>query len=372
MQPGDCMSHAAAPAAPPFCPNPTCPFHCGAAHSWPWARAGFYSRQAAPRRIQRFRCGHCGRNFSEQTFRASYWLKRPELLEPVAHQLTQCAAFRQIARQYAASPQTIAALGARLGRHCLLFHELHRPTGPLAEPLALDSFQSFEFSQYHPTLFHVAVGQDSHFFYGFTDSELRRSGRMTARQKRRRAALEAAWGRPDPRSIQLEVTQLLRLLAPQPQALVLHTDEHADYPRALRALPHLAVTHRTISSRAARTSRNPLFAVNLLDLLIRHSSANHKRETIAFSKRRQGAAARLWVFLAWRNYAKWFSERAHDGTPAMRAGASERRWSLRRILARRLFPTRVALPARWAEYYFGLTPTRRIPNARRHSLRYAS
>jgi hypothetical protein len=55
---------------------------------------------------------------------------------------------------------------------------------------------------------------------------------------------------------------------------------------------HLAeVTHRTISSRALRDTRNPLFAINLLDLLIRHSGANHKRETIAFSKRRQSASS---------------------------------------------------------------------------------
>ena len=65
------------------------------------------------------------------------------------------------------------------------------------------------------------------------------------------------------------------------------------HPRALRRLPHLDVTHCTVNSRAVRTPRNPLFAINLLDLLIRHSGANHKRETIAFSKRRQSAIDRL-------------------------------------------------------------------------------
>jgi len=34
-------------------------------------------------------------------------------------------------------------------------------------------------------------------------------------------------------------------------------------------------------------------AVNLADLLLRHTGANHKRETIAFSKRRQGALYRV-------------------------------------------------------------------------------
>jgi hypothetical protein len=290
----------------------------------------------------------------------------------VSQQLLQCSGYRQIARQFGASPQTIALMAARIGRHCQLFHESHRPRGAIREPLALDSFQSFEFSQYHPTLFHVLVGKHSHFFHGFTDSELRRSGSMRLGQKRRRAALEQLYGRPDPRSVKREVAQLLGIVAREPQSLELHTDEHQDYPRALRELPHLTVTHHTISSRAARTARNPLFPINLLDLLIRHSGANHKRETIAFSKRRQSAAERLWVFLVWRNYVKWFSERRHSGTPAMRVGVCRERWTMGRILRERLFPSRVELPPRWADYYWRRVHTRRIPNGREHRLSHAA
>jgi len=356
---------------PPHCPNECCTFHDPATGSWRWRRAGSFRRLAAPHRVQRFRCVHCGRHFSEQTFRATYWLKRPELLELLFHDLVQCAGFRQVARQHNASPQTIAGQALRLGRHCQLFHEQLRPRGPLGEPLALDGLVSFEFSQYHPIQFHVAVGRDSHYCYGFTDSELRRSGRMSPAQRRRRAALERAHGRPDPRTVELEVAGLLAIVAPGPQTIELYTDEHSDYPRALRRLPQLAVVHRTVSSRAARTTRNPLFPVNLLDLLVRHCGANHKRETIAFSKRRHCAAARLWVFVVWRNYIKWFSERHPGATPAMRAGVCSDRWSCRRVLARRLFPSRVPLPQRWREHYWGLIPTRRFPRIRSHRARYA-
>jgi hypothetical protein len=352
--------------APPFCPNPRCLFHRSGGPPWHWIRAGFFSRAATPHRIQRYQCVHCRRHFSDQTFRTTYWLKRPGLLAPVFHRLIGCSCFRQIAREFTVSPQTVLGLAARLGRHGLLFHVhqgAHRPGG---ERLALDSFQSFEFSQYHPTLYHLLAGRESHFCYGFTDSECRRSGRMTSRQKRRRAWLEARFGRPDPRSIEHEVRSLLQLAAPDSRQLDLASDEHTDYPRALRGLSHLKVAHTTISSRAARTSRNPLFAVNLLDLLIRHSSANHKRETVAFSKRRQSAIERLWVLLAWRNWIKCFSERGRDASPAMRAGLTERRWTVREVLARRLFPTRVALPARWADYYWRRTITRRIPNGAVH------
>jgi hypothetical protein len=321
--------------------------------------------------VQRYRCLQCRRRFSAQTFRTSYWLKRPELLAPVFWRLLGGSGFRQIAREFGVSPSTPLTHSARLGRHCWLVHEQLRPRGPVGEPLALDSFISFELSQYHPTAFHLAAGQHSHFLYGFTDSELRRSGRMSRRQRRTRAQLEARHGRPHPRAVEREVAELLRIVAPRPQSLELHSDEHTDYPRALRHLQHLTVTHRTISSRAARTARNPLFAINLIDLLIRHSGANHKRETIAFSKRRQSAAERLAVFQVWRNYLKSFSERARDATPAMRLGLLERPLSVRELLAQRLFPTRVGLPQRWARYYWREIETRRIARCARHRLRYA-
>ena len=355
---------------PPHCPNPACRFHRPGNHLWKWIRYGFFVRPSDGRRIQRFRCDTCRRTFSTQTFESSYWLKRPDLLVPVFHRLQGCSGFRQIAREFEVSPQTILKVTARLGRQSLLFFEQHRPRR-IEEPVALDSFQSFEYSQDHPTLFHTVIGSWSHFTYGFTDSELRRSGKKTTVQKRRIARNEAKFGRPDPRAIEKDVQAILAIVAPEPQKLVLHTDEHQSYPRALRRLPHLSVEHRTISSRAARTSQNPLFPVNLLDLLIRHSGANHKRETIAFSKRRQSACERLWCFVVWRNWMKPYSERRGGATPAMRHGIADRKLTVRNLLERRLFPSHHRLAERWQAYYWRKTPTRRIPRIAEHRLKYA-
>ncbi|MEO6029055.1 MAG: hypothetical protein ABIR79_19490 [Candidatus Binatia bacterium] len=65
-----------------------------------------------------------------------------------------------------AAPDTMQRLSDRLERHTLLFHEQTRPKSPMKEPLALDSFESFEYSQFYPTSYHVAAGRNSHFFYG--------------------------------------------------------------------------------------------------------------------------------------------------------------------------------------------------------------
>jgi hypothetical protein len=284
-----------------------------------------------------------------------------------------CSAYRQIARDVGASPTTIMRLCDRLGRHCLLFHERLRPKDAPAESLAIDGFESFEFSQYTPVHFHAAIGSRSHFIYGLTDSELRRKGRMTEPQRRRRTALEASLGRPDPRSIEREMATLLELVVPEGARATILSDEHRAYPRAVARLRQLgrAIRHLTTSSRISRTPDNPLFPVNLADLLIRHSQANHKRETIAFSKRRACAAYRMFVFLVWRNTMKSFSERRQNESPAQRLGLLPRRLQVGDVLRARLFPSCVRLPARWSMYYNRSIVTRRIPRGSSHSLRYA-
>jgi hypothetical protein len=104
---------------------------------------------------------------------------------------------------------------------------------------------------------------------------------------------------------------------------------------------------------------------------MRHSGANHKRETIAWSKRRQSMLWRDCLHRVWRNYVKHISEREKNGTPAMRLGLANRRLGWEEILRRRLFVTRQALAAPLDRYYWGREPTRQIPNARKHELQYA-
>jgi hypothetical protein len=364
------MAACAAPFLPPFCPSPHCRFHLSPA-GWRWIHFGSYARQCEPRSIPRFRCTHCSITFSSQTFSTTYYLKRPELLVPIAHRLLACSGYRQIAREARCHATSVMGQAARLGRHALLYLHRHRPSDPLAEPLVIDGFESFAFSQYHPLHINIAVGARSHFVYAFTHAELRRKGRMTAAQRRRRERLERDHGRPDPKALERSVTDLIRLAAPDATTLTIRSDEHPAYPRAFRHLPRLAIHHQCTPSVQARTPGNPLFPVNLLDLLLRHNSANHKRETIAFSKRHQSVVERAAWLITWRNYAKPFSENHDGGTPAMRIGSREGPVGLPGLLGERLFPTRVRLPKPWSQYYWRKVPTSRIPNAREHRLKRA-
>ncbi len=355
---------------PAFCPNPRCDSRTKSI-PWHYKKKGFYFRQQKPHRIQRYLCQHCQRNFSSQTFQTSYWLRHGRLLGPLFQRLVSCSGLRQIAREMGVSHSTIQRLSERLGRHCLLFHERLRPRADPAEPLVLDGFRSFEHSQYWPLDLHLLVGT-SHYVYGFNDAELRRSGTMRPSQRRKRARLEKRHGRPDPQATRRRVEELLRRIIPPGGAAVVRSDEHRAYPQAIRRLRDRSIRHEATPSTAARTAKNPLFPVNLADLLLRHCSANHKRETIAFSKRRQGALYRAAIWVVWRNYIKRVSENRRDGPPAQALGLIRRALSVGEILRVRLFPDREAISGWLEACYFGRISTRAITACRPHRAKYAT
>jgi transposase-like protein len=367
MQPDPVFNARGLPA---FCPNPNCRYHHGFYEIWPIKKQGFYFRQAKPQRIQRYQCRHCGRCFSSQTFSTTYWLREPQRLQRLFMRSVGCMANRQIARDLRCAPSTVDRLLARLGRHFLLFHWQIWNQQALAEPCVIDGFESFEFSQYHPFHFNLCIGANSGFIPYFTDSELRRKGRMRPAQKRKREQLEARQGRPDPKAITKGVKELLDVVLARAEQVELRSDEHHAYRPAI-AQQQCVIDHRVTPSKARRDADNPLWAINHLDMMLRHSGANHKRETIAWSKRRQAAAERLALCQVWWNYVRKRYEKGARETPAMLAGLCDRMLSVEEVLACRRFRTRVSLPPRWSEYYDRAVPTRALPKLTRHRLSYA-
>ena len=110
---------------------------------------------------------------------------------------------------------------------------------------------------------------------------------------------------------------------------------------------------------------------DLLHKIVRHTLAHHRRETIAFARRINAAMERLFVTAVWRNFVKKRSERkVCASTPAMYLGLSESRWNWKRVLSRRLFHDRIALPRDWQQLYCrDWTTPLLVSNARHRLLR---
>lgn len=278
---------------------------------------------------------------------------------------------RQIARDLKVNPGTVDRHIQRIARHCLLFHTRVMENSKPPKEIVVDGFETFELSQYYPFHHHVAVEKDTDFFLYFTDSELRRKGTQTPLQKKRRIELETQHGRPDPQAIRKDMQHLLDVTLHGQSSAVVHSDAHPSYLKSIKNTK-CEVDHIVTPGKNHRDRHNNLWEVNLLDLLIRHSGANHKRETIAFSKRRQSSSERLVVFLVWRNYIKRRREKDRASpSPAMVRGLFDRRMEFEDIFCERIFRCHVELPHRWAQYYERKVQTRALKINSEHRLSYA-
>ena len=355
---------------PPHCPNPKCDYHNDFDGEWPVKRYGFFWRQAQPNRIRRFFCNACRVSFSSQTFSPTYYLKRPDVLAKLMTKTTGCMANRQIADDINVAPNTVDTQLYRLGRHCLLLHKQLIADLPQPGTIAVDGFETFELSQYHPCHFHLAVDCRTAMFLAFTDSPLRRKGTMTPDQKRKRKDLEDRFGRPDPQAVRKDMAELITEVVRPGSKVTIRSDMHPSYRKAIGQV-QARIRHEVVHSDDYRDRHNLLYEINLLDLLIRHGQANHKRETIAWAKRRQGAAMRLMVFLVWRNYVRQRWRKQGCDTPAMQAGLLNRPLTIEEILGQRLFVSKAGLAGRWSQYYWGDVETSALGVNRRHQLKRA-
>lgn len=232
-------------------------------------------------------------------------MKESHILAQVMRQTTSCAGHRQIAHNLGVGPDSIDRALGRPGRHCMLVHlDLWRGSAP-AGPVVIDGLETFEWSRFFPFHANIAVEVHTGFVLWPTGSELRRTGRMTLWQAKRRAHLEQTLGLPDPKAVRRGISALLEAVFHGAGSAVVRSDAHPAYRAPIRE-QRCRIRHEATSTRRRRDGSNALFERNLLDLWIRHGGASHKRETIAWSRRRQRAPERPAIVLVDRNHLRYY------------------------------------------------------------------
>ena len=309
---------------PPFCPNRSCQTHTESVDSTqPWfIRRGFRTTKAFGQ-VPKFQCRHCRTGFSSQTFSIDYWAHRPISYQLVQNLLVGGSGTRQAGRTLGVSTRLLANRHLRLARTAMALHADSLDEFTLTEPLVLDGFESFAFSQYYPNNLNLLVAGDSQFVLGMTGTVLRRKGRMTKVQKIRRGELERAWKAPS-NGIFQSCKKLFQYgchlsFGSRRLPIEFRTDEKQEYGRAIGQLePYGAwleqglVTHSTTSSKQARTLTNPLFPVNYLDRQLRKDLAEHVRESVRFARRIEHSLERAVIHLAHHNFRKKFRTKGRD------------------------------------------------------------
>jgi len=277
-----------------------------------YIRSGHYTTKINGT-IQRYQCTQCGRRFSSHTFSIDYYVKKRVSYRRIVEHLITTSSIRDMARVFSVRTSTIQNRIERLARNGLAVLTNLNTVHHLREALVADGFESFEVSQYFPNNIHLLAGKESQYIYGIDHVTIRRKGRMTEVQKRRRSELEKRF-RADPTGIERSFFRLLidagvMVSTAAYSPITLYTDKKYEYGRALKKLPPCISIHQVkISSRKERTLHNPLFTVNYLDRQIRKDQANHLRETVCFSRNVTNALSRLIVYVLWHNCVKPYRE----------------------------------------------------------------
>lgn len=323
------------PQPPPFCPNRFCSHHVpdDLPERWFIKRGTHPNRHIGP--VQRFQCKTCRTTFSRRTFSVHFATHHLIDLERVVRSITSASGIRDIAREFAVSEKVILNRLSRLARQALGVHSELRACLRLQEDLVADGFESFVGSQYWPNAFTILIGAQSQYFYGLDYAQLRRKGRMTEGQRKRRDELNhrvALAARQTERSFSRILSEIGYLWANSPTktSLTLTTDRHQGYHRVIDADAELQslhiqgrFTHRRIDSTLPRTRRNPLFSVNYYDREIRKDQACHVRETVQWSRDVNATMDRMWLYGVWHTCFKRWRIRGRDPrTHAEHAGIS--------------------------------------------------
>lgn len=324
------------PFQPPRCPNTRCPMHVQPEPRF-YIRRGCYRPECRDEPVPRFFCKHCHRSFSRQTFRLDYRDRRPACNARVYEMLASGVGLRQTGRVVGLSVHGVQHKFRKLARGMRQLNRnlLRRLPGPGQRTFLLDEMETFEHSSILRLTVPVLIERQSLAILAVGVAPIRRVPRRGSARQRWLARHELEHGKRQDRSricVRKVLGRFRRLLAGKPARLI--TDEKALYAALLRRVVPDGVTHETVSARLERTTRNPLFPINLTDAMLRDNNGRMRRRTWLISKARAFLHAQLELFTAYRN---WHRPRTNSDdtarTPGVVLGLTERAFAIGELLA---------------------------------------
>ena len=292
---------------PRFCPNRDCSHYLDPPKRW-YVRIGTYPT-IAHGQVQRYRCRSCGTTCSTQTESIHYYAKRRLPMRALAASLNSGSSLRDIGRRYGYSCAAVRNGVLRLGRQAMAAQIILLNTMHARHRIAFDGLRTFVTSQDFPCDITTVVDRDSEVILTMTHAIRGRGGTVKPAQARRLVKKRSRWtprAGTTKQAISLVADELWNYLRPPDRGCAsIDTDEDPLYGAVLRShviwrhmVAYGQVVHHTTPGSAARTCGNRLFAVNYVDLLLRHRVKEHTRETIAFGRHATVQMHRAWVF-AW-------------------------------------------------------------------------
>lgn len=323
---------------PPCCPNPLCDSQREEVE-FSFQHVGSYARKCDRRVVRRFKCCLCGKRCSEQTFRADYRQKRPDLNVACLGLFVAKVTLRQAARTLGCNRKSVRRRVPLLGAICWAAHQHLAPRRDGAAFLQggflMDELETYATSRRNNPLTVPVLIHRASFFVLYADvGPLPRrggKGRDEATPAPLTESAEAERNAGSKRAVAMCV-KALAALVPEEGAVRVGTDLKPTYPPLLRAALGERLRHRRTHSKMVRNRRNPLFRINHTLAMLRDGVSRLVRETWAASKRARWLRWHLWSWIGYRNYVRGMTNEERHTTPAMKIGAATRQLRVDELL----------------------------------------
>jgi len=292
---------------PLCCPYRACSQHRAPTNNF-YVRFGSYHPKCRPHPVPRFKCRHCLRTFSRQTFRADYRDQKPHLNAPLFSMIASGVGIRQCSRVLKLSAQCTEHKLRKIGRHLRRANLNLQGQLPLDAKLHFDELESYEGERStRPLSIPMLIESRTRFIIWAESATIRPRGKMSPKRLQKIQNADLKYGKRKDisrRSIRRSLARGAHLTQAS-ELVTLRTDEKSSYPGlAKEAFGKGRLVHRKTNSRLIRTTWNPLFAINSEEAIMRDLMGRLRRESWLVSKKRRYLDLALHVHIAFRNLVR--------------------------------------------------------------------
>ncbi|MGC3970450.1 MAG: hypothetical protein QM775_24875 [Pirellulales bacterium] len=283
--------------------------------------------------MPRYRCSHCKRSFSRQTFRLDYRDHCPEWNVPLFMLLVSGVGLRQCARFLDGNPRSVQDKKRKLAAS---LQDLHRNlcSALPASTYVLDEEETYEGASIRPLTMPVLVEKETWFVVATAVGSIRRLAPLGTARRERQDREERSGPRPDEsRACVHAVLSTLAQKVPSGR-IVLRTDQKASYATIAKEVFGDRVVHETTAGTLLRSTHNPLFAVNTTLAMTRDNCGRLRRKSWLVTKKAERLQNHLALFTVYRNYVRRrFNRDTAADTPARILGLLPRNLLRHEVLA---------------------------------------
>ncbi len=156
---------------------PHCPSGCSQRQNVRMVvRFGHFYRSSDRRKIQRFKCTHCGRHFSQASFSKSFGQNKRHLNHKIFLLLVSGVSQRRIARLLKCHLTTVSRKLSFLGERARWLNHCHRLSRPKVSEVQFDDLETFEHTKLKPLSVTLMVEKGSRQILAFEVARMPANG----------------------------------------------------------------------------------------------------------------------------------------------------------------------------------------------------